>query len=391
MRRVCITVLAAIAIAMTAAACSKDPQKAKVEYFESGNRYFDQKKYQEAVVEYRNAIQQDPKYGEARYKLAETYAKLDDARNAYREYIRAADLMPSNAEAQLRAGTLLLLAGQYEDARTRADKVLAPQPKHIEAQVLRANALAGLKNMEAAIEEINEAIALDPNKATTYANLGALEQVRGRAAEAEAAFKKAIEADPKSVIALLAYSNFLIATDRGQEAEASIKQALDHRAEEPAGQPRARRPLHGLEPARGGGAGAQDAGRGRRRQFAPPARRLLPRHEPAERRAAAARGDVEGNHAPGRSQGAHRRDPVLAGQEGRGQQDGRRGAGEAAEQRHAAPRQGAPAAGRSQHQRGGHQGEGGGHRRPALDWRALHARQPAGVARRGRRGDGLVP
>ena len=37
------------------------------------------------------------------------------------------------------------------------------------------------------------------------------------------------------------------------------------------------------------------------------------------------------------------------------------------------------------------EGEGGGHRRPALDWRALHARQPAGVARRGRRGDGLVP
>jgi tetratricopeptide (TPR) repeat protein len=80
--------------------------------------------------------------------------------------------------------------------------------------------------MEEAIEEINEAIALDPNKATTYANLGALEQVRGRAPEAEAAFKKAIEADPKSVIALLAYSNFLIAADRGQEAEASVKQAL---------------------------------------------------------------------------------------------------------------------------------------------------------------------
>jgi tetratricopeptide (TPR) repeat protein len=226
MRRVSITVLAAIVIAMTSAACSKDPQKAKVEYFESGNRYFDQKKYQEAVVEYRNAIQQDPKYGEARYKLAETYAKLDDARNAYREYIRAADLLPANADAQLRAGTLLLLAGQYEDARTRADKVLATQPKHIEAQVLRANALAGLKNMEAAIEEINEAIALDPSKATTYANLGALEQVRGRAVEAEAAFKKAIEADPKSVIALLAYSNFLIAAGRGQEAEGSIKQAL---------------------------------------------------------------------------------------------------------------------------------------------------------------------
>ena len=56
----------------------------------SGDRYVAEQKYQEAVVEYRNAIQQDPKFGEARYKLAETYAKLQDPRNAYREYIRAA-------------------------------------------------------------------------------------------------------------------------------------------------------------------------------------------------------------------------------------------------------------------------------------------------------------
>ena len=33
--------------------------------------YFAQKKYHEAIVQYRNAVQQDARFGEARYKLAE--------------------------------------------------------------------------------------------------------------------------------------------------------------------------------------------------------------------------------------------------------------------------------------------------------------------------------
>lgn len=221
--------LAAMALAVAlvgAASCSKDPQKAKLEYMASGDRYVQQNKLQEAVVEYRNAIQQDPKFGEARFKLAETYAKLQDARNAYREYVRAADLLPTNLDAQIKAGTLLLLAGQFEDAKTRADKALQINPKSADAQVLRANATAGLKDLDGAISEITEAIALDPSKASTYANLGALEQLRGNPAEAEAAYKKAVETDPKNVGAQLAYANFLLSTGRVPEAEKAITLAL---------------------------------------------------------------------------------------------------------------------------------------------------------------------
>src|SRR5215203_5048241 len=82
------------------AACSKDPEVAKREYVQSGDRYFADKKFQEAAIEYRNAVQQDAKFGEARLKLADTYARLGDAANAYREYARAAELLPEKAEAQ---------------------------------------------------------------------------------------------------------------------------------------------------------------------------------------------------------------------------------------------------------------------------------------------------
>jgi uncharacterized protein (TIGR02996 family) len=224
MRRQCIAVLV-IALVASISACRKDPEVAKREFFASGNQYFDQQKFAEAAVQYRNAVQQDPKFGEARLKLAETYQKLNDYRNAYREYIRAADLLPNNADLQLKAGTLLLLAGQAEDARTRADKALALDPKSVKGQVLRANALAGMKDIDGAIKDIDEAIRLDPSQASSYANLGELQLAKGRKAEAEAAFKKAVETNPNDVTAQLAYANYLWSTGKPQDAEAALKKA----------------------------------------------------------------------------------------------------------------------------------------------------------------------
>ncbi len=56
------SLLSVLALALVAATgCSKDARQ----YYESGNGYFAQQKYREAVVEYRNAIQKDPKVIEA--------------------------------------------------------------------------------------------------------------------------------------------------------------------------------------------------------------------------------------------------------------------------------------------------------------------------------------
>src|SRR5688572_22477195 len=93
--------LAAVLALSFVTGCSKDPEVAKREYATSGDAYVAQGKYAEAVVEYRNAVQQDPRFGEARYKLAEAYVKLNLPVEAYREYVRAADLMPDHVDAQL--------------------------------------------------------------------------------------------------------------------------------------------------------------------------------------------------------------------------------------------------------------------------------------------------
>ena len=66
---------------------------------------------------------------------------------------------------------------------------------------------------------------MDPT-ARAYANLAKLQQVRGNPAEAEAAFKKAVEADPKSVGARLALGQFYWAAGRYNDAERLYKEAV---------------------------------------------------------------------------------------------------------------------------------------------------------------------
>lgn len=224
-----ISVAVVLVCATLAGGCSKDPEVAKREYLTSGNTYFEQGKYAEATVEYRNAIQQDPRFGEARYKLAETHVKLNQPLEAYREYIRAADLLPANLDAQMKAAGMLLAAGRFLDAQTRAEKALAIAPKHVEAQLIRAAALAEMKKFDEAVVQVESAIQADPMRVGSHLDLGRIETLRGNPKAAEEAFKRAVESDPKSVPAKLALANFYWMSNRRDEAETLLKQqkALD--------------------------------------------------------------------------------------------------------------------------------------------------------------------
>lgn len=213
-------------IALTGVACKKDLTAEKQRLVESGDRAMAQRKFADAIVDYRRAIAIDSRFGEARLKLAGAYLMERDLRNGLAESVRAADLLPENVPAQLQAGKLLLLAQQFPEAKARAVAALQQQPKNPEALMLMGNAMAGLKEFDDAVSNIEEAIDADPHRTFTYANLGALAAARGDSAAAESAFKRAVEADPKSMTARTALANYYWASDRMDEAERELKTAL---------------------------------------------------------------------------------------------------------------------------------------------------------------------
>ena len=212
----------AAAIAFSAA-CGR---KSAAVHLQSAADYESKNDFASAIVEYRAALQLDPKLGEARIKLGDLHARNGDAQNAYREYVRAADTLPDNIDAQLKAGALLLLGNQFTDAKARAEKVLRLSPRHPGGLTLLGNALAGLNDMDGAMDRLNAAIQADPGEGTLLSNIGVLQLARGDRQMAEASFKKAVNAAPKRVETRVALAHFYRSQGRTAEAETVLKEAL---------------------------------------------------------------------------------------------------------------------------------------------------------------------
>jgi putative PEP-CTERM system TPR-repeat lipoprotein len=224
--RLAVCLLVLTVLSPITAACSRSPETTRDRYLDSGNRYFTEGKYREAVIEYRNAVNADGRSGEARRRLAAAYLRTGDPASGLREQVRAADLLPQDAAAQIEAGNLLLLAGRFEDAKGRAKAALALDPANLGAQVLLGNSLAGLKDFDGAITEVEEALRLDPDRINTYATLGTLQLAKGQRDTAEATFQQAVTHQPRSADAQLALATFYWATGQMPKAEAGLRAAL---------------------------------------------------------------------------------------------------------------------------------------------------------------------
>src|SRR5689334_6627659 len=81
--------------------CARNPSVRKAEYCESGRRYFEGGKYNEAVTQYKNAVKIDPGYPEAHYQLAQCYTKLGLWNQAHAELGRTLELAPRNWKAHI--------------------------------------------------------------------------------------------------------------------------------------------------------------------------------------------------------------------------------------------------------------------------------------------------
>jgi tetratricopeptide (TPR) repeat protein len=206
--------------------CQRDPLREALQHIGRGDRYVEQKQYPEAIIEYRVAISLVDISSVAHFNLAEAYVKNDELLKAFPEYLKAADLAPERDDIQIKAGNLLLIAGRFPEARTRARAVLQRNPKSVPAIILLGHAVVGLKDFESAADLGRKAIELDPDRAGTYRNLAVIEMMRGNADSAQLAFKRAIEIDPHSVSAHLSLANLYRFSGAFAKAEEVIRQTL---------------------------------------------------------------------------------------------------------------------------------------------------------------------
>jgi len=199
-----------------------------------------QKKYDEAEVWFKKAIELDSNLLDARINLANTYrdsGKLEEAIAQYKEILkikpdslsivnqlglalaktgklqdalevfkRCVDSNPNSEEYQRNYGNALSDLGRNEEAIEHYQKALQIRPDSYLALNSYGLALAKMGKLKESIEKFKSAVMNNPNFIDGYINLGYAQLQTGDIDGAIFNFEKALKIDPNSELALSNYN-----------------------------------------------------------------------------------------------------------------------------------------------------------------------------------------
>ncbi|MBU6482548.1 MAG: tetratricopeptide repeat protein [Nitrospirae bacterium] len=218
------TIIVVMAVALVA--CG-GPEERKAKYRARGQQYIEAGNYPKARVALRNVLKIDPKDADAYYLFAQVEEKEKNWRNAVSLYQEVVQLVPDHT------GALITLAKYYLEARlteqvvSTADKVLAKDPQHPQANALKIAVLAVEgKRPDAMIkaEALRSQFPTEPDVAILLATLYGQQQRYG---DAEATLRLALEAHPRDMDLLNNLTTILLQANDMAGAETVARRMIE--------------------------------------------------------------------------------------------------------------------------------------------------------------------
>ncbi len=233
MRNRCIVFVVIAVLSIAFVGCTRNPEVAKRKYVESGQKYMGQKKYESAVIQFKKALQVDPRYAEAHYQLATADLELQHFQEAYQELSQAVELDKNHIKACLALGSLYLAGHQADKAEEKARHVIELDANNADAYVLLGNALMVEKRQQDAVDAFTRAISLKPDDTDAYLNRGLLYAFMKQDASAEQDMRKAISLDPHKLSAYANLAGFYFYTKDPKKAEEVYRLAIQNNPDSP--------------------------------------------------------------------------------------------------------------------------------------------------------------
>ena len=140
-----------------------NPEKAKAQHLERGEAYLKDSKFQEASLEFRNAIQIDDNSAPAHWGLARAYEGLERFPEMMDELRKTVAKDANNLDARIKLGNYYLAGSRgradiIAEAERLAKEVLAKDPKSIEGHILMGGVLFAQNQKDKAFAELNQEI-----------------------------------------------------------------------------------------------------------------------------------------------------------------------------------------------------------------------------------------
>jgi tetratricopeptide (TPR) repeat protein len=151
----------------------------------------------QAIVEYKAAIDADNRMEEAFSNLGVIYAAQRNYPRAKEAFSEALKLKPNRPTTLNGLGTVLYAQGQIEEATEKWKEALVADPRFASAYYNMGNAYEGEKNLLQAKACYLKAIVVVPTMADAYFRLGNIMNKEHHYPQADVLLKKAIELDPE--------------------------------------------------------------------------------------------------------------------------------------------------------------------------------------------------
>jgi tetratricopeptide (TPR) repeat protein len=146
-------------------------------------------------------------YGQA----AQAWMMAGDANRAFGAVTLALTLAPTDPDLMVDRAVVLAALRRYGDALEDLDRAIAAEPERIEAHVFRAAALRHLDRQSEALLAVERALSLSAENAEALLERGILRQMRGDIQGARADWERVVQLSPDSVAANLAQQNLALA------------------------------------------------------------------------------------------------------------------------------------------------------------------------------------
>lgn len=209
--------------------CIRTSAQKYANFFGAGTAQLNKHDYARAVLDFRSAIQVNPKSADAYYQLALAYLGAGNMQNGVKCLWKALQLNPKYSAAELKLAELAVATGnpaEITEAEKHAREVLKHSPEETDALDILAEAEWQLGKREEAEKLLNQAFAESPKDLKTSTDLARLKLRNNDIAGAETILKNAADSNPNSAAAAIILGRFYLAAKRSKEAEQQFERAL---------------------------------------------------------------------------------------------------------------------------------------------------------------------
>ena len=214
----------------TLAAC-QGAEDRKSSYIEKGDKLYEQGNYEKAQLEYKNALQIDPKDANAHFKLAQTSENLKNWRPALQHYLAVLQLDESHVDARVKLAQIYLLGGLRDQAQEMVNEAITLDDQNVDAIAVRGGIALQNDDIKKAQHDADSALALDQKNNLARSLQVAIYMRTKEIDKAINLVKKSIEENPENITQRLLLADIYIKNNQIEKAlspiESLVKQYPD--------------------------------------------------------------------------------------------------------------------------------------------------------------------